>query len=78
MAGTSPTDILKNVQTLLKPQIDPKAGPLLPASWNVGWPGFFQRGIRRIIDEPPWKTLPQRGLKEELKREIYVVTGRKV
>ena len=62
---------------LLKPA-SPKEGPPLPDSWDISWPGFLKRGVDRLIEEPPWKTIPQRGLKEELKREFEIVTGQKL
>lgn len=64
-------------EILLKPS-DPKEGPPFPDSWDISWPGFFARGIRRLIEEPPWVTIPKYGLKEELKREFEVVTGQKI
>lgn len=67
----------KVIQILFKPT-DPKEGPPVPASWDISWPGFFKRGIERLINEPPWVTIPKYGLKEELKREFEVVTGRKI
>lgn len=69
--------IEKVLEILLKPQ-SPSEGPPLPASWDLYWPGFFKRGIERLRTEPPWKTIPKHGLKEELKREFEVVTGRKL
>lgn len=68
---------LRVAEILLKPTA-PSDGPPLPASWDISWPGFFKRGIKRLIEEPPWVTIPKRGLKEELKREFEVVTGRKI
>ena len=65
------------VTTLLKPT-NPEKGPPLPGSWDVSWPGFMKRGIERLIDEPPWVTIPKYGLKEELKREFEWVTGQKL
>jgi hypothetical protein len=62
---------------LLKPA-SPKEGPPLPDSWDISWPGFLKRGVDRLFEEPPWKTIPQRGLKEELKREFEIVTGQKL
>lgn len=56
---------------------NPKDGPPLPEGLNISWPGFFARGIKRLMTEPPWVTIPKFGLKEELKREIEVVTGHK-
>ncbi len=70
-------EILKIARTLLKPA-GPKEGPPLPDSWDISWPGFLTRGVKRLIEEPPWKTIPERGLKEELRREFEVVTGQKL
>jgi len=64
-------------EILLKPAA-PLEGPPLPASWDISWPGFFTRAINRLIEEPPWVTIPKHGLKEELRREFEVVTGRKI
>lgn len=64
-------------EILLKPT-NPEEGPPVPASWDISWPGFFKRGIDRLIKEPPWVTIPKYGLREELKREFEVVTGRKI
>lgn len=69
--------IVRVGQILLKPA-SPAAGPPLPQSFDVSWPGFIRRGIKRLIEEPPWVTIPKYGLKEELKREFEVVTGRKL
>ncbi len=68
---------LRIVEILLKPT-DPKEGPPVPSSWDISWPGFMKRGIDRLIEEPPWVTIPKYGLKEELKREFEVVTGQKI
>ncbi len=68
---------LKLFEVLLKPT-DPKEGPPLPSSWDISWPGFIMRGIKRLKEEPPWETIPKYGLKEELKREFEVVTGQKI
>lgn len=70
-------EITNVVRILLKPT-SPKEGPPVPASWDISWPGFITRGINRLIEEPPWKTIPKRGLKEELRREFEVVTGQKL
>lgn len=67
-----------NVIRILFEPTDPKEGPPVPASWDISWPGFFKRGIERLINEPPWVTIPKYGLKEELKKEFEVVTGRKI
>ena len=69
--------IARIAEILLKPA-RPSDGPPLPASMDISWPGFMKRGIKRIIEEPPWVTIPKYGLKEELKREFEVVTGRKL
>jgi len=68
---------LKALEILLKPT-DPTFGPPVPESWDISWPGFIMRGIKRLIEEPPWETIPKYGLKEELKREFEVVTGKKL
>jgi len=65
------------IEILLQPS-DPKSGPPVPASWDISWPGFMKRGIDRLIEEPPWVTIPKYGLREELKREFEVVTGQKL
>jgi len=65
------------VHALTKPA-NPSEGPPLPSSWSVYWPGFFKRGITRIIESPPWKTIPEKGLRAELKEEFEVVTGFKI
>ena len=70
-------DITNIARILLKPA-SPKEGPPLPDSWDISWPGFLKRAVDRLIEEPPWKTIPERGLKEELKREFEVVTGQKL
>lgn len=73
-------DIQKIAVILMKPA-SPKDGPPLPASWDLYWPGFLKRGIERLLTEGPsgpWKTIKERGLKEELKREFEIVTGRKL
>ena len=62
---------------LFKPT-DPSEGPPVPDSWDISWPGFMKRGIDRLIKEPPWKTIPQKGIKAELKKEFEVVTGHKI
>lgn len=70
-------DIVRIAEILLKPT-DPKDGPPLPDSWDISWPGFFKRGIERLITDPPWKGIPKYGLREELRREFEVITGRKI
>lgn len=69
---------IKKIATILFAPAPPTKGPPLPNSWDLTWPGFFQRGIKRLIEEPPWVTIPKHGLKEELKREFEVVTGHKL
>ena len=64
-------------EILLKPSA-PSSGPPLPASFDISWPGFLKRAVDRLIEEPPWVTIPRFGLKEELKKEFEVVTGRKI
>ncbi len=54
---------------------EPSKGPPFPEGLNISWPGFFGRAIRRAFTEPPWVTIPKKGLKEELKQEIEVVSG---
>lgn len=71
-------DTITRVAEILFKPASPKEGPPLPASWDLSWPGFFKRGIERLIKEPPWVTLPKYGLKEELRREFEVVTGHKL
>lgn len=68
---------LRVAEILLKPN-DPKEGPPLPDSWDISWPGFLKRAVDRLVTEPPWKTIPERGFREELRREFEVVTGQKL
>ena len=70
-------NIVRIAAILLKPAV-PSDGPPLPASFDISWPGFLKRAVDRLIEEPPWKTIPKRGLKEELRREFEVVTGRRL
>ena len=70
-------DIARIAEILLKPAV-PSEGPPLPASFDISWPGFLKRAVDRLIEEPPWKTIPKRGLREELRREFEVVTGQKL
>ncbi|HUV55669.1 MAG TPA: hypothetical protein VMV84_00400 [Dehalococcoidales bacterium] len=70
-------DLAKIAGILIRPA-KPSKGPPLPDSFDVSWPGFFKRGIDRLIKEPPWVTIPKYGLIEELKREFEVVTGHKI
>lgn len=70
-------NILNIAKILLKPA-SPKEGPPLPDSMDISWPGFLKRGVDRLIEEPPWVTIPKRGLKEELRREFEVVTGQRI
>ena len=70
-------EIGRIAEILIKPT-PPREGPPVPASWDISWPGFLKRGIERLKTEPPWVTIPKYGLKEELKREFEVVTGRKI
>lgn len=72
------SDDISNVAKILLKPSSPKEGPPLPASMDISWPGFIKRGVDRLIEEPPWKTIPKRGLKEELRREFEVVTGQKL
>ena len=69
--------LTKLIEILLKPT-PPSEGPPVPESWDVSWPGFIKRAIKRLREEPPWETIPKYGLREELKREFEVVTGRKI
>ena len=70
-------NIARVTEILLKPAV-PSDGPPLPASFDISWPGFLKRAVDRLIAEPPWVTIPKRGLKEELRREFEVVTGQKL
>ncbi|MBA7593430.1 hypothetical protein ES703_00350 [subsurface metagenome] len=65
------------VEILFKPT-NPSEGPPVPDSWDISWPGILKRSIERLMKEPPWVTIPKHGLREELKREFEVVTGRKL
>jgi hypothetical protein len=69
--------ITKVAAIMTKPS-DPRKGPPVPDSFDISWPGFLQRGIGRLIEEPPWVTIPKHGLLAEIKKEFEVVTGRKV
>jgi len=69
---------ISTIARILLLPADPKEGPPLPDSWDVSWPGFLKRAVDRLIEEPPWETIPKRGLKEELRREFEVVTGQKL
>lgn len=71
------TTTLRITEILLKPS-SPGAGPPLPQSFDLSWPGFFTRGIKRLIEEPPWVTIPRHGLIAEIKKEFEVVTGQKI
>lgn len=83
MATTSTSKVglavnaLRVAEILLKPN-PPEEGPPVPDSWDISWPGFIMRGIQRLRTEPPWKTIPKHGLREELRREFEVVTGQKI
>lgn len=77
LKGPGGVNLLKAADVLLRPN-DPQEGPPVPETWDLTWPGFFRRAVDRLITEPPWKTIPQRGLKEELRREFQVVTGQKL
>jgi hypothetical protein len=72
------SNTISNIARILLKPASPKDGPPVPASMDISWPGFIKRGVDRIIEEPPWVTIPQRGLKEELRREFEVVTGQKL
>jgi len=72
------TDKISTIARILLKPASPKEGPPLPDSWDISWPGFLKRGVDRLIEEPPWVTIPKRGLKEELRREFEVVTGQKL
>ncbi|MDD5435200.1 MAG: hypothetical protein PH343_07205 [Nitrospira sp.] len=74
---TTGVNALRVAEILLKPT-DPQKGPPTPASWDVSWPGFLSRSVKRLQEEPPWVTIPKYGLREELKREFEVVTGQKI
>ena len=69
---------IEKIATILFAPAPPTKGPPLPDSMDIHWPGFLKRAVDRLIEEPPWITIPKRGLKEELKREFEVVTGRKI
>lgn len=71
------SEISRVAEILIKPT-KPSEGPPVPDSWDISWPGFFKRAIERLRTEPPWVTIPKYGLKEELRREFEVVTGRKI
>jgi hypothetical protein len=77
LKGPGGTNLLKVADTLLRPN-EPDKGPPVPETWDLTWPGFLKRSVDRLIEEPPWKTIPQRGLREELRREFEVVTGQKL
>jgi hypothetical protein len=68
---------LRIAEILLKPT-DPKKGPPLPDGLDISWPGFFSRGLKRLITEPPWVTIPKYGWKEELRKEFEILTGKKL
>jgi len=72
------SDEISNIARILLKPADPKEGPPLPDSMDIHWPGFLKRAVDRLIEEPPWVTIPKRGLKEELRREFEVVTGQKL
>jgi len=68
---------LSKIAEILLPTA-PKEGPPLPSGLRLTWPGFIKRSIDRLMKEPPWVTIPKCGLREELKREFEVVTGRMI
>ena len=72
------TDKISAIARILLKPAPPQKGPPLPDSMDISWPGFLKRGVDRLIEEPPWVTIPKRGLKEELRREFEVVTGQKL
>jgi hypothetical protein len=56
-------------------------GPPLPNGLSINWPSYFSRGIDRLQTEGvkgPYKTIQDKGLLAEIKREIQVVTGAKL
>jgi hypothetical protein len=80
MGTTNISNLITEVIARLQPQ-DPSKGPPLPNSLDISWPGFFARGIQRISTEGvkgPYKTAKEKGLFEEIKREIQVITGLKL
>ena len=53
-------------------------GPPLPSGLNISWPAFFMRSGERLATEGlkgPYKTIKEKGLMAEIKREIGVITG---
>jgi len=77
LQGPKGQNLLKLADILIRPN-DPPEGPPVPETWDISWPGFLKRAVDRLIEEPPWKTIPKRGIKEELRREFEVVTGQKL
>lgn len=80
MSTTNISTFITEVIARLQPQ-DPAKGPPLPSGIDISWPGFFARGIQRLSTEGvkgPYKTAKEKGLFEEIKREIQVVTGLKL
>jgi len=76
--GSIVMEKIEKIASILFTPAHPSKGPPLPDSMDISWPGFIKRGVDRLIEEPPWKTIPKRGLREELRREFEVVTGRKI
>ena len=69
----------KFLSDLLMP-MTPQEGPPLPKSLGIGWPGFIGRSIDRIATEGPlgpYKTIRDKGIAAELKRELELITGGK-
>ncbi len=74
------SEILNVAQIILKPTA-PAKGPPLPDSWDVSWPGFFTRGIKRLTTQGisgPGKTIKEKGLIEEIKQEFAILTGKRL
>jgi hypothetical protein len=66
------------ISDLLAP-MTPQEGPPLPKSLGIGWPGFISRSIDRIVTEgllAPYKTIRDKGVAAELKRELLVTGGK--
>jgi hypothetical protein len=56
----------------------PSIGPPLPSGLDISWTGYFSRGIDRLKTEGvkgPYKTIKEKGLMAEIKRELGIVTG---
>jgi hypothetical protein len=56
-------------------------GPPLPSFTGISWPGFITRSTQRLVSEgpaAPYKTIKQKGLMAEIKREFELITGSKL